>query len=210
MMSPKEMSPKHVTKAPIEATVGKSGQSTQSYSLGRDYIWVELALGRRTTKRKTGNRWKPTMIRLVMAIVTAAVLGCGPVYSQAISQAIAPTSPLSVGPGSPVGTGSSNSSSPGTTSPLGTGPGSPVGSVGIPMGAMELPTPGESPLTSGASPPVSSGATGGATGGAMGRSSSRIGSPSSSGSSTGPVGIPLGATEMSPGGLSPLNPPVPP
>jgi hypothetical protein len=112
----------------------------------------------------------------------------------------------------------------GITSPLGIGPGSSVGSVGIPMGATELATPGLSPTTSGlngspCSMTVGSNALfdgGGNTGTAsnacasMGSGLSQPQSSVSSSTSTGRAQIPLGATELSPGGLSPLPLVLPP
>src|SRR5215470_11480462 len=66
------------------------------------------------------------------AIATAAVLlGCGSAYAQARMN-VSPLPAL------------------GMTSPLGI-PNAPVGHTGIPMGAIELATPGVSPITSGAS-----------------------------------------------------------
>jgi hypothetical protein len=139
----------------------------------------------RLATRSEGERM---MMRLLIATMTAALLGCGPACAQV--GPIGATSPLGMGAGSPIGAAGPGSPL-GMTSPLGIGPGSPVGPVGIPLGATELATPGESSAVSGASPMVSAGASS--------SSPSGIGSPSS----VGRVGIPLGATELSPGGLSP-------
>jgi hypothetical protein len=166
----------------MDATPGKTGQSRKSNGPGVQLHMAQLM------RLLTRNEAEPMMTRLVIATVTVAFLGCGPVYAQV--GAIGPTSPLGMGPGSPIG--ATGPSSPlGMTSPLGIGPSSPVGPVGIPMGSTELATPGESPAMSGASPMVSSGPSTSSPGG--------IGSPSS----VGRAGIPLGATELSPGGLSP-------
>src|SRR5690348_14065386 len=73
------------------------------------------------------------MTRFTMAI--AAVLSiCGSAYAQVGGVSISPGPPL------------------GFTSPLGLGPGSPVGPSKIPMGATELASPAVSPLISGTSP----------------------------------------------------------
>jgi hypothetical protein len=144
----------------------------------------------------------------------------------------------------------------GITSPLGIGPGTPVTATGIPLGATELATPGVSPSTSSNPSPgsmtaatttttacsagsstIGSGATmsgeSPATGGVSGpsvptplfdgagisgtasgtcanatASTSPTGSASSptlaSRSMVGRVGIPMGSTELATGGLSPL------
>jgi len=142
------------------------------------------------------------MTRLLIVTLTTTLLRSNPVCAQVGS--VGPTSPLGKGPGSPMGA-SSPSLPLGMTSPLGIGPGSPVGSVGIPMGATELTTPGESPAISGAWRMVSSRAS---TPSPAGESiSSPVGNSSSS---VGRVGIPLGATELLPGGLSPHNLPISP
>ena len=136
------------------------------------------------------------------------------------------------------------------TSPLGIGPGSPVAPTGIPMGATELASPGVSPLTSGATPLAPSvdlscfgtgtlsgtgissagmstfdggGVAGTASGtcpsagGALARPAASASSPTGMGSAA-PVaraGVPLGSTELGAGGLSPppdvltLNPSAP-
>jgi hypothetical protein len=179
--------------------------------------------------------------RFAMAALVAVLLDCGPAYAQ-----------VGISPGPPLG----------FTSPLGLGPGSPVAPTGTPMGATELTTSAVSPLISGTSPmnPATStgttcgassagssaglggspmsGASGTATavfdGGGMTGSASGTCGASGAGSSTGtapmassgtgmgssssvgPVGIPLGSTEMRGGGLSPpsvaltTNPLAPP
>ena len=119
----------------------------------------------------------------------------------------------------------------GATSPLGIGPGAPVGPAGIPLGATELAVPGVSPPPPGASPFGSAGAGvtncsgvaghpgapmeatapfdgGGISGTASGTCATGGGGTSASGtpspsSPVGRSGIPLGATQLSPGGLSP-------
>jgi hypothetical protein len=127
----------------------------------------------------------------------------------------------------------------GVTSPLGVGPGAPVGPAGIPLGAGELAAPGESPPPLGVSPlgsaavgvttcsgtAVSSGTPmeatapfdgGGTTGTASGtcapagQSTTAVSGAPNPLSPVGRSGIPLGATELSPGGLSPPPLVVPP
>ncbi|MDQ1421984.1 MAG: hypothetical protein QOJ52_3946, partial [Acidimicrobiaceae bacterium] len=63
----------------------------------------------------------------LFAATLAAVFGCGPVSAQ-VGGTASPVPSLS------------------PTSPLGIGPGSPVAATGIPMGATELNTPGVSPM----------------------------------------------------------------
>ena len=82
-----------------------------------------------------------TGVALARLIATGAVattatvlLGCWPAYAQVGGMGIFPGPAL------------------GMTSPLGVGPGSPVAPTRIPMGATELTSSGVSPLTSGASP----------------------------------------------------------
>lgn len=75
------------------------------------------------------------MMRFVMTTLAAVLLGCGSALAQVGGMSISP------GP-SPLG----------ITSPLGIGPGSPVAPAGIPLGATELAPPGVSPMTSGTSP----------------------------------------------------------
>jgi len=169
--------------------------------------------------------------RFAVAILVAVLLDWGSAYAQVGGMSISPGPPL------------------GFTSPLGVGPGSPVAPTRTPMGATELTTSAVSPLISGTSPmspatstgttcgassvgtsaglggsPMSGtsgtatavfdggGMTGSASGtcGASGGGSSTGPAPvASSGtgmgssSSVGPVGIPLGSTEMGGGGLSP-------
>jgi hypothetical protein len=68
----------------------------------------------------------------IAAVAAAALLGCGSAVAQVGGMNISPgTSPL------------------GMTSPLGIGPGSPVGPAGVPLGATELASPGVSPSMSG-------------------------------------------------------------
>ena len=66
------------------------------------------------------------MIRFAIATTLAVLFGCGYAYAQ-------------VSPGPPLG----------MTSPLGIGPGSPVAPVRVPLGATELASPGVSPTASG-------------------------------------------------------------
>ena len=173
------------------------------------------------------------MTRFAVATTAAVLLGCWPAYAQVGGMGISPGPPL------------------GMTSPLGVGPGSPVAPTRIPMGATELTSPGVSPLTSGASPlglaiggiatcssaggslsqamPGTSfntgmstagtvGSTtifdgGGTSGSASGTCAGTAGAPSAgsaapstgmgSTSSVSRLGIPLGSTEIGVGGLSP-------
>jgi hypothetical protein len=75
------------------------------------------------------------MTRFMMAITAGVLWGCGSAFAQIGSTSILPgLSPL------------------GMTSPLGIGPGSPVAPTNLPLGATELASPGVSPMTSGASP----------------------------------------------------------
>jgi hypothetical protein len=71
-----------------------------------------------------------TIVRFVTGIAGASLLSCGSVFAQ-----------VSVVP-----------PAVGMTSPLGIGPASPVSPTGIPLGATELASPGESPLTAATSP----------------------------------------------------------
>src|SRR5712691_8942016 len=72
------------------------------------------------------------MQRLLIATMAAALLGCGSALAQVGGMGVSPgTSPL------------------GMTSPLGIGPASPVAPAGVPLGATELASPGVSPSTSG-------------------------------------------------------------
>ena len=180
------------------------------------------------------NEAEPMMTRFAVATTAAVLLGCWPAYAQVGGMGIFPGPAL------------------GMTSPLGVGPGSPVAPTRIPMGATELTSSGVSPLTSGASPlglaiggiatcssaggslsqamPGTSfntgmstagtvGSTtifdgGGTSGSASGTCAGTAGAPPSAGSaapSTGMgstssvsrLGIPLGSTEIGVGGLSP-------
>jgi hypothetical protein len=168
--------------------------------------------------------------RFAVATLVAVLLDWGSAYAQVGGMSISPGPPL------------------GFTSPLGLGPGSPVAPTRTPMGATELAAPAISPLISGTSPmspatstgttcgassagtsaglggsPMSGttgtttavfdgggmtgsasgtcGASGGSLAGSTPMASSGTGIGSSS--SVGPVGIPLGSTEMGGGGLSP-------
>src|SRR5580704_4046042 len=164
--------------------------------------------------------------RFAVAALLAVLLDCGSAYAQIGGMSISPGPPL------------------GFTSPLGLGPGSPVAPTRTPMGSTELAAPALSPLISGTSPmspATSTGTTcgassagtgsssmtgasgtatavfdgGGMTGSASGTCAASGGSlagstpMASSGtgigssSSVGPVGIPLGSTEMGGAGLSP-------
>ena len=73
------------------------------------------------------------MSRLLMVVLGAVLVGCGPAAAQV---------------------GGIGASPLGMTSPLGIGPASPVAPTGIPLGATELASPGVSPMTSGTSPLV--------------------------------------------------------
>jgi hypothetical protein len=168
------------------------------------------------------------MTRLLMAVM--ALLSCGSAFAQVGGMSISPGSPL------------------GVTSPLGIGPGTPVAPTGIPLGATQLVSPGVSPLTSGTSPlgltassittcsgvggsmPQTSfglasstngttsgifdggGTAGTASGACAATASSSLAGPAASASSptgmgsassVGRIGIPLGSTELGAGGLSP-------
>ena len=183
------------------------------------------------------NEAEPMMTRFAVAITVAVLLGCWPVYAQVGGMGIFPGPAL------------------GMTSPLRVGPGSPVAPTRIPMGATELTSSGVSPLTSGASPlglaiggiatcsgaggslpqaspgmgtsmPGTSGMStagtvgsttifdgGGTSGSASGTCAGIAGAPSAGSAtpSTGMgstllvsrLGIPLGSTEIGVGGLSP-------
>ena len=154
------------------------------------------------------------LVKTTIAAVFLLMLGCGAGFAQVGATA----SPL------------------GITSPLGMGAGSAVPPVGIPLGATELATPGLSPLpTNSTACSIVGGASslfdgGGNTGSGNTSSASdpcaptatttsRLGASASSPDATGQprsvgrVGVPLGATELSPGGLSPpplLLPPTMP
>jgi hypothetical protein len=160
--------------------------------------------------------------KLMMGLVAALVLNCGPALAQ-----VAGTSPL-LGP--PLG----------MTSPLGIGPDAPVGPPGVPLGATELNSPGLSPMLGGTLS-LGSAAGGGSQcsgavanmdapmastapfdgGGTTGTASGTCANAGTGTTATGiaspltPVprtGIPMGATELSPGGLSPpptVQPPNP-
>ena len=72
--------------------------------------------------------------RFAVATLVAVLLDCGFAYAQVGGMSISPGPPL------------------GFTSPLGVGPGSPVAPTRTPMGATELTTSAVSPLISGTSP----------------------------------------------------------
>ena len=72
--------------------------------------------------------------RFAVAALVAVLLDCGCAYAQVGGMSISPGPPL------------------GFTSPLGVGPGSPVAPTRIPMGSTELAAPAVSPLISGTSP----------------------------------------------------------
>jgi hypothetical protein len=180
------------------------------------------------------------MMRFVMATTAAVLLGCG--------SAVAQVGGMSTSPGS---------SPLGMTTPLGMGPGSPVPPAGTPLGATELASPGLSPTmsgtgviaqcagiggsmpqtsfgigssTAGTTSGMGSSMTGTSTAGTSGSTSlfdgggitgttsgacAAIGSsslagpaasassPGGVGSSGGRLGIPMGSTELGAGGLSP-------
>ena len=156
---------------------------------------------------------KPTLTRSLIVVMTAALLVCSPAFAQVGDSGAAPGL--------------------GLTSPLGIGPGSPVAPTGTPLGATELASPGVSPTvsgttlsggtcsgmessTSGASGSTAlfdgGGLTGTASGACAGGGSSTLLQPAASASSPAgmgnlssvkPVGIPLGSAELGAGGLSP-------
>jgi hypothetical protein len=156
---------------------------------------------------------KPTLTRSLIVAMTATLLVCSPAFAQ-------------------VG-GSDAAPGLGITSPLGIGPGSPVAPTGMPLGATELASPGVSPSvssmalsgttcsgmqssTSGSSGSTAlfdgGGLTGTASGACAGGGSGTLLQPAASASSPAgmgnlssvrPVGIPLGSTELGAGGLSP-------
>jgi hypothetical protein len=112
------------------------------------------------------------MARLAMVITAAVLLGCGSAYAQ--------VGGISISPGPALG----------ITSPLGLGPGSPVGPSGIPMGATELASPGVSPTISGTFPAIGGITTCSDAGGSLPQASSGMGTSmpgnsSDSGMSTG-------------------------
>jgi hypothetical protein len=159
------------------------------------------------------HRRSGTLTRSLIVVMTAALLVCSPAFAQVGDSGAAPGL--------------------GLTSPLGIGPGSPVAATGLPRGATELASPGVSPTvsgttlsggtcsgmessTSGASGSTAlfdgGGLTGTASGACTGGGSSTLLQPAASASSPAgmgnlssvrPVGIPLGSTELGAGGLSP-------
>jgi hypothetical protein len=157
--------------------------------------------------RRNSTMSKSMLIKTTIPAAFLLVLGCGAAFAQ-----VGPTaSPL------------------GITSPLGIGPGSAVPPVGVPMGALELATPGLSPppsntnstacSTVGAASALFDGGgnagSGSSTGNALDACAPPAATPTRLGASAsspdaqglpqpvGRVGLPLGATELSPGGLSP-------
>jgi hypothetical protein len=157
-------------------------------------------------QRRSGK--KPTLTRSLIVAMTATLMVCSPAFAQVGGMGISPEpSPL------------------GMTSPLGIGPSSPVAPAGTPLGATELVSPGVSPtatcsgmqsLTSGTSGSTAlfdgGGNAGTASGACAGGGSSTLLQPAASASSPAgmgnlssvrPVGIPLGSTELGAGGLSP-------
>jgi hypothetical protein len=156
---------------------------------------------------------KLTLTRSLIVAMTATLLVCSPAFAQ-------------------VG-GSDAAPGLGMTSPLGIGPSSPVAPTGTPLGATELASPGVSPTMSGttlsggtcagrqssASGAAGStalfdggGLTGTISGACAGGGSSTLLQPAASASSPAgmgnlssvrPVGIPLGSIELGAGGLSP-------
>jgi hypothetical protein len=152
--------------------------------------------------RRNSTTSKSMLIKTTIPAAFLLALGCGAAFAQ-------------VGP---------TASSPlGITSPLGIGPGSAVPPVGVPMGALELATPGLSPPPSNTNSTACSTVGGASTlfdgGGSTSNASdpcappattpTRLGASASSPDAqglpqpVGRVGIPLGASELSPGGLSP-------
>ena len=115
------------------------------------------------------------------AVATAAVLlGCGSAYAQVGGMSISPGPSL------------------GMTSPLGVGPGSPVAPARIPMGATELAAPGVSPMISGTSPmapSTSTVSTCGGIGGSLPQASFGVGA-SSAGASSGMGSSMTGASSL--------------
>src|SRR3982075_2007999 len=115
---------------------------------------------------------EPMMTRFMMVTTAGLLMGCGSAFAQ-----VGGMMGISPGP-SPLG----------MTSPLGIGPGSPVAPVRVPLGATELASPGVSPMTSGASPMGPT--TGGITtcsgiGGSMPQTSFGMGGSSMTGTSSG-------------------------
>ena len=158
------------------------------------------------------------MNKVTVGLVAALSLNCGPALAQ-----VADTSP-------PLG----------MTSPLAIGPGSPVGPPGVPLGATELNSPGLSPMLGGTLSlgPAAAGSSqcsgavanmaapmasiapfdGGGTTGTASGTCANVGIGTSAAGNASPLtqvprtGIPMGATELSPGGLSPpptVQPPNP-
>jgi hypothetical protein len=139
------------------------------------------------------------MSRYVLPIALSVILSCGPAMAQVAGQ-----------------NDPSLASPLGVTSPLGLGPGSPVAPTGLPMGATELATPGISPP-----PDMSMVFDGGGMATSVGSlptpTDSALTNPSASASAPMPAtsaqmvgrpGIPLGSVELGGGGLSPLPDPT--
>src|SRR6516165_4696284 len=124
---------------------------------------------------------RPMMTRFAMA-TAAVLLGCGSAYAQ-VRMNVSPLSAL------------------GMTSPLGI-PNAPVGQTGIPLGAIELATPGVSPITSGASPVIGATCAGAASAGV----SAGVGGPitgASAGTGSPMMGASAGMAGSIPGLSSP-------
>jgi hypothetical protein len=134
------------------------------------------------------------MSRYVLPIALSVILSCGSAMAQVAGQ-------NDPGLASPLG----------VTSPLGLGPGSPVSPTGLPMGATELATPGISPP-----PDMSMVFDGGTTATTVGNfpattdnimtnpsASASAPMPTTSPQTVGRLGIPLGSVELGGGGLSP-------
>lgn len=137
----------------------------------------------------------------ILPIALSVVLSCGSAMAQVAGQ-------NDPGLASPLG----------VTSPLGLGPGSPVAPTGLPMGATELASPGVSPppdmsmvfdgggmATSVGSPPTPTDSTQ-----TNPSASASAPLPTTSLQMVGRPGIPLGSVELGGGGLSPLPDPTTP
>jgi len=161
------------------------------------------------------------MGRVLMAALLAVLFGCSAAFAQITgTDSIPPleaTSPLGVGPGLPVAPtgiplGATEMASPGM-SPLTPGA-SPMAPSDVPTGCFATAAPsaigtssaGISSFDGGGIAGTASGTcTAIATGGASSRPAASASSPTGMASSgpVGRVGIPLGSTELGPGGLSP-------
>src|SRR5262245_7536193 len=168
------------------------------------------------------------MRRLLMVVTTAALLGCGSASAQIGGLATSPgssplgiTSPLGIGPAAPVAPtgiplGATELASPGV-SPMTSGASPVVPAIGGATACSDAGALGGSigianPGTSGSSTIFDGGGLGGTasgtcaatTNGSAGGPAASASSPTGMGSSVvGRVGIPLGSTELSVGGLSP-------